>query len=55
MFFLSRSYFFKELIYLRDSEPTGGGAEGERERDSEAESTLSAESDAGLDPRTLRL
>ena len=51
---------FKALcIHLRERErereregATGGGAEGERE--SQADSLLSAEPDAGLDPTTLR-
>ena len=32
----------------------GGGAEGKRERESQADSVLSVEPNTGLDPMTLR-
>ena len=54
----SRLYIFKSLLFLeREGESAcaqGGGAEGEGERESQAESLLSVEPNMGLDPTTLR-
>lgn len=46
-------HFLKRLIYLRDRERKGAGAEGEGERVSGAVSMLSSELEKGLDPPTL--
>ena len=55
-------FFFKDLfIYLRERESThvcmvgGTEGEGERDRESQADSPQSMESDVGLDPSTQRL
>lgn len=40
-------------LFVRES-THGHSGEGERERDSQVDSALSAEPDAGLDPETLR-
>lgn len=45
--------FFKDFIYLRNREQTRGGAEGEQERESQAESALS-EAQLGINPMTPR-
>ena len=50
-----KSFFFKDFIYLFERQSTReqwGGAETEAK--GEAESLLSREPNAGLDPRTLR-
>lgn len=47
-------YFFSLKIYFRERVSLVGGAEGEGEKESRADSALNVEADTGLDPTTPR-
>ena len=49
---ISNNFFFKDFIYVFERESAAG--RGGEEKESEADSALSAEPDVGLDPMTLR-
>ena len=53
--FLPTVKTFKKIYYLSTQAHAGGRAEGEEEKEPQAESMLSVEPDMGLSPRTLRL